>query len=312
MKATKLKIILLLIMSLTFVGCESKYLADDEGKTITTEASGRTLRTDILCLPKEEEVINIYNEVDAKLYSGLPACKDLKITTGGYEGLWMSFLVKPLAFLIILIGTYVGNYGLALIITSIIIRLCLYPLTKKTAEQSEKMSKAKPDLEKLEKKYKDKKSKEEAVNKNQEMMTIYKKHHINPVGGCLFSMIQLPLFIAFLSSINRVPAIFEETFLGFNLGVTPKMAIFTNGDWYYIIIVILIVVTSFFSFKFTSQDNGSDQAKQMKSMMKFMIIFIGFASFTLSTAIGVYWITSSLFTIGQNLIVKRRSANENI
>jgi len=311
MKYNRIKILLLLLISLTFVGCESKYLVDTEGKTIAVESSGRTLRNDILCLPTDEEVINIYNEIAAEKYSTLPACEDLEINTGGYEGLWMSLLVKPLAFAIITIGNYVGNYGLALIIVSILIRLAIFPLTKKTAEQSEKMKKAKPDLDRLEKKYKDKKEQQDMVNKNQEMMEIYKKHNINPVGGCIFSMIQLPLLIAFLSSINRVPAIFEERFLGLDLGVTPKIAIFTNGDWYYIVIIILILITSYFSFKFTNQDNGIEQSNQMKGMMKFMIVFIGFASFTLSTAIGIYWISSSLFTIGQNLLVQRRSKNGN-
>jgi len=81
-----------------------------------------------------------------------------------------------------------------------------------SAMQSELLKKAQPELEKLEKKYKDKTDQASLMKKSQEMTMIYKKYNINPVSGCLYGFIQLPLFIAFLEAINRVPALFEETF----------------------------------------------------------------------------------------------------
>jgi YidC/Oxa1 family membrane protein insertase len=170
--------------------------------------------------------------------------------------------------------------------------------------QSEKMKKAQPEITQLEKKYKDKKDQASLMQKNQELLAIYKKYNLNPLSGCLFALIQLPLFLAFLEAINRVPAIFEERFLGLKMGITPWNAI-KDGQILYVIIIILIIGSTYLSFKINGTNGGDEQQKQMQGMMKFMLIFISFISFSLPTAIAIYWITSSLFTIGQNLIIKR-------
>ena len=84
---------------------------------------------------------------------------------------------------------------------------------------------------------------------------------------------------------NRLPAIFESSFIGFQLGTTPVTGL-SHGHYLYLIIVVLVIATSFFSFKLNSGASMSeDQAKQMKMMTNFMTIFIGIASLTLSTGI---------------------------
>ena len=184
------------------------------------------------------------------------------------------------------------------------------PLSLKTAKQSENMKKAQPELEKLEKKYKDKTDSDSMMQKSQETMLIYKKYDINPVGGCLVSFIQLPLFFAFLEAINRVPAIFEENLWSLQLGTTPLVGI-KSGNYLYLVLIGLIILTTFLSFKFSMASTGSsEQQKQMQFMTTFMLIFISIASFSLPVALGLYWIASSLFTVAQNLIVERKKAKK--
>jgi YidC/Oxa1 family membrane protein insertase len=146
------------------------------------------------------------------------------------------------------------------------------------------------------------------MKKSNEMMALYKKEGINPVGGCVMALIQLPLFIAFFEAINRIPAIFEGKLLGFQLGTVPWTAI-QNGQYHYIILTLLIVAASYFSFNFTKQDTPqAGGLGNQKFMTIFFVGFIGFASlFTFPVAIGFYWITSTSFTIVQNLLVKRGS-----
>ena len=74
-------------------------------------------------------------------------------------------------------------------------------------------------------------------------MMVYKKYEINPVSGCLLAFLQLPLFFAFLEAINRVPAIFEGSFLTMNLGMTPATGI-AQHKYIYIILIILIIATT--------------------------------------------------------------------
>ena len=180
------------------------------------------------------------------------------------------------------------------------------PVTKKTAMQSELLKQASPELEKLEKKYKGKESQEDQTRKAQEMMMIYQKYKINPMSGCLLAFIQLPLLFAFLEAINRTPALFENNFLVFQMGTTPWVGIFTNHNYWYILLLALIILTSFLSFRKTLKDQSGPQANQMKYTVYFMMAMIAVASLSLPASLGLYWITSSLFTIFQNLYVERK------
>ena len=239
-------------------------------------------------------------------------CEEFKVTSGKYEGLWTSIFVKPLAWVILFFGKYTGSFGLGLIITSIIIRLVVYPLTKKSTMQTENMKKIQPELDRLEKKYasKDQNDREVMMMKSQEMMAIYKKNNVNPVSGCLPALLQLPLFIAFLDAINRVPAIFEEKFLLFHLGTTPMVGI-KGGVWWYLILTVLVAITTYYSMNKASQNttstsaNGIDMAKQTKTMMNGFTIMIIVMSVFMSSALNIYWIVSNVCTLVQNYLVKR-------
>ena len=284
-------------------GC-TQVLKDSDNKTVTNDKTGQSITENIICRPTDEDVIKIYEENDVDL-DKLPECTKFNPNpTQNYEGIWTSVFVKPLAWVIIQIGSLVNNYGLAIILTCLIIRLILMPITKKTAMQSELMKKAQPELQKLEMKYRGKESQEDQTRKAQEMLAIYQKYKINPISGCLLSFIQLPLLFAFLEAINRTPSIFENNFLVFQMGTTPIIGI-SQGNYWYILLLALILLTSYFSFRKTLQDQ-STQAKQMKFTIYFMLGIIFIASFTLPTALGLYWITSSLFTIAQNIWVERR------
>lgn len=302
----KKKILLIFMCVLLLTGC-TKSMQDDDGKIVRNEKTGQTITENIICKPTDKDIVNIYKE-NGKKIDNLPKCENFS-PIGNYEGLWTSLFVKPLAWVIIQIGTLLGNYGLALIVACLIIRLLLYPVTKKTAMQSELLKQANPELEKLEKKYRGKTSQEDQTKKAQEMMLIYQKYKINPIGGCLLAFIQLPLLFAFYEAILRTPVIFEEKFLGLELGRTPLNAI-TGGQYIYIILIILILLTTYISFRKTMQDQ-SQMAQQMKFTLYFMLVFILIASFTLTTALGIYWITSSVFTILQNYLVERKKDVKN-
>ena len=303
MKNKKIIMIILCIFMLT--GC-TKILKDSEKKVVKNPETGQAITENIICKPTDKDAIKIYEDNNVDI-SKLPECE--KFTPlKNYEGLWTSLFVKPLAWLIIKIESLVKNSGLAIIISCLLIRLVLYPLTRKTAMQSELIKKASPELEKLEKKYKDKTSTEDQQRKAQKMMLIYQKYQINPISGCLLSFLQIPLVMAYYEAINRTPIIFEGNFLSLNLGTTPWTAI-THGKYIYIILIVLIFLTTLVSFKKTLKDQSA-QAQNMKFSLYFMLAIITYASFTMSSALGIYWVTSSLFTIIQNLLVERKKVEK--
>ena len=298
------KIFVLFLCLFLLTGC-TKVLKDSDKKIVKNEETGATITENIICKPTNENTISIYKEYNVDIES-LPTCSKFN-PLSNYEGLWTSLFVKPLAWLIIKIGLLLKNYGLALITTCLLIRLVLFPFTKKTAMQSELIKQAQPEMAKIEKKYENKTSVEDQNKKAQEMMLVYQKYKINPVSGCLLAFIQLPLLLAFYEAIQRTPAIFEDKFLFFELGKTPWIAI-KGGEYAYIILVILIFVATLFSFKKTLKDQSAaaTQGMNMKYTLYFMLAIITYSSFTIASGVGIYWVTSNIFTILQNLLVERK------
>lgn len=303
----KKKIALALMCVFLLTGCQKNF-------TVVNEETGaqKNYVSNILCKPETKEMQQIYINNPEELkkvnvnYEKLPQCKNLKINSGEYEGLWTSLFVKPLAWVLVKVSNLVKSEGLGIMLVAFIMRALMLPLSLKSAKMSKNMSKAQMDLNRLEVKYRGREDKDSMMAKSQEMMMIYKKYDINPMSSCLFSFIQLPIFFAFLEALYRVPAFFETSFLRvFHLGTTPLEGI-KSGNYWYIILIVLILGATYFSFKNTNSSNGNaQQEQQMKMMSSFMVVFIGIASFSLQTSIALYWIVSNGFTIVQNMIMKK-------
>ena len=312
-----IKVLVVCICLFSMTGC-TKYIKTNKVQ-VKNEETGQLLVKNIICKTKENEKMYQTTLANKKLklsdkkqkellksvnFDKLQNCEEMKIV-GHYEGIWTTVFVRPLAWIIIKTGILVKNYGLALIIVTILIRLIVWPFTKKTAMQSENLQKAQPELNKLEKKYRNKTDQQSRMMMSQEMMMIYKKNDISPLSGCLFSFFQIPLFFAFYEAISRIPAIFEQNFLSFQLGTSPITAL-ASGHMQYLILIILLPLSTYFSFKLNSGASmGEEQQKQMNMMRNMMVIFITIAALSISSGIAIYWITSQVLTIIQNLMVKR-------
>ncbi|MBQ9318275.1 MAG: YidC/Oxa1 family membrane protein insertase [Bacilli bacterium] len=326
----KRKILFLIVVLFLITGC-TKQLKDVDGKIVKNEETGQVLPSNIMCQPTDKDIIKLYEDtknaqeeklardlkngkITKKEYNkkmdnlldinDLPKCSKFTVASGGYEGLWMTIFIKPLTWFLIKLGQLLNNYGLAIIFATLLIRIILYPITRKTLKQSEMMKQVQPEIQKIEKKYKDKNDQQSMAMKSQELMAIYKKYNINPMSGCLFSFLQIPLFFAFYEALYRLPVLFEDNFLIYNMATTP-MAALTKGQYLYLILPAFVALVTYFSFKANKNSGAGGQEKQMKTMMNVMLVIIVFTSFQMSTAIILYWIANSGFTILQNQIVKR-------
>ena len=301
--------IIVAIVLVTLTGCNKTLVAGDK-KRVIDEKTGQSLSANILCLPEDEEILANYQKyekyMDVKL-SDLPKCSAMKVyDKKSYNGLWVQLFVRPLAWVIINLGKLLGNYGVSVMVIGIIIRLIMMPFSAKTIKQQESLKKAQPELERIEKKYKDRTDQEAMMQKSQDTLAVYKKYNINPMSSCLISFIQLPLFFAFLEAINRVPAIFENNFWKFQLGTTPLVGI-KEGNYYYIILIVLIVLFTALSFKMTMSQTSvtTESGIQSKYMMIFMTVFIGIASIQLPSAIALYWVVTNAFNVFQTILFKK-------
>lgn len=329
MSKNKKLLIVGILSVLLLTGC-TKQLKDVDGKVVKDETTKQTIVENILCQPNElrktyEDAIQKKHEDLKKKYeegdlskkdyekktknilniNKLPVCTEISVVEGGYETFWTSVFVKPLAWVIVNIGKLLGSsYGLAIIVVTLLIKLVLFPFTMKSMKQSESIKEAQPKLQRIEKKYANKTDQQSMMMKSNEMMAVYKEYKINPVSGCLMGFIQIPLFFAFYEALYRLPILFESKFLGFHMGMTP-LAGAEAGSWYYLILPIIVGLVTYFSFKMNKNSMTGDQAKQMNMMFNIMIVMIFITSFSMSTAIILYWVTNSLFTIIQGLLIKR-------
>lgn len=302
----KLRTLLVILVILLTTGCGST-IQDKNKKPVVYKETGQTIQNNILCKPTDKELLKLYTKYDKKLkisIKKLPECKNFKVTSNKSSGIWEFLFVKPLAYLILKLGYAIKNFGLSVMIIGILIRVILLPFSKKSQMQSENMKKATPEIQRLEIKYKDKTDRESLMQKSQETMMIYKKYNINPISGCLLAFIQLPLFFGFLQAINRVPAIFEGKFLNLALGMTPSTGI-AKGNYTYIILIVLVILTTYYSFKQSLAQTSSAQPGQGKSLLIMMLVMIFIASFSLPTAIALYWISTNAFIVIQNYIISK-------
>lgn len=201
---------------------------------------------------------------------------------------WDKYFVFPLSWLLDQSAIYLfGEYGLAILVVTIILRLLTLPLMMKQIKSSRQMQMIQPEMQKIREKYKDNQQKLQ-----EETMKLFQKHGINPLAGCLPLLVQMPILIAFYHAIMRNSEVREHTFLWMDLGFP---------DPFYII-PILAAVTTYFQQKVMGTMNDNPQMKMMMVLMPIMI-FAFAVSFP--SALSLYWVYGNLFTIVQTYFMKR-------
>lgn len=231
--------------------------------------------------------------------------------------IWDTLLYEPfvnlLAFFINIMPG--GDVGLAVILLTILVKIALYPLSKKSIESQAKMNLLTPELNKIKASGA---SKEEQAKQTFEL---YKKYNTNPFSGCLLVLIQIPiifaLYYAFAKGIDfsggnvlysfvKVPEQMNMVFLGV-LDLTKKS----------IVLAVLAGISQYFQATLmpkpvsTGAETGSFQesfAKSMQVQMKYVFPFlIAFIAYSVSGAIALYWVTSNMFAIGQQMYLNKKN-----
>ncbi|WP_278539868.1 YidC/Oxa1 family membrane protein insertase [Fusobacterium varium] len=180
-----------------------------------------------------------------------------------------------------------GNFGLAIIGVTILMKIILLPLTLKQDKSMKSMKKLQPELDKIKEQYKG-----DSKMLNQKTMELYQKHKVNPAGGCLPLLVQLPILWALFRVLRGGIVPQDSTFLWMQL-VQP--------DPYYILPVLNGVV-SFVQQKVM----GSSDNPQMKNMMYMFPIMMVFISYKMPAGLQIYWLTSSLAGVIQQYLIMKK------
>jgi YidC/Oxa1 family membrane protein insertase len=230
--------------------------------------------------------------------------------------LW-SFLGDTFADIIVFFYSFTHNYGIAIILMTVLIRVILYPLMQKQMVSMREMQKIQPLMKAVQDKYKNDK---ERLNK--ELMALYKEHKVNPMSGCLPLIIQMPILILLFQVLRefntKIYAVYngnpgflwlKDLSLPDQLIQLPGSGIF--GIQYIGIMPFLIGGSMYLQQKMTSSGGaagkGGGSSEQTQKMMIIMMpLMIGFMSFTLPSGLTLYWLTSTVLGIGQQYLINKK------
>ena len=221
-----------------------------------------------------------------------------------------------IAFVLSYIFEYIYSYGFSIVLLTILINIVIFPLTLRQTRSTKRMQDAQPELQKLQKQYRD--NKEEL---NKAVAELYKEKGINPLG-CIFPLIvQMPVWFA-LFRVLREPLVFlpnqsslasylsapkPPSFYMMDLQTPPSLVAGGLVDKApYLFLILLVVLSALYQqTQITKKNNKPDsaQAKQMQTIGKVMPLFFGFISWSLPTGLVIYFLTGNIFRIGQQALI---------
>ena len=233
--------------------------------------------------------------------------------------MWNTLIIEPMVNALLWIYSLVGNFGVAIILFTILIRLITHPLTASQVKSTAKMTELQKSKQwqEMQKKYKDDKNKLAA-----EQMAMYKELGINPMGSCLPMLIQFPIIIGLYQAVTRAMAAspfqlldlskliypfinasdlipLKSQFLWMNMGQPERLYIFGVGIP---VLTILVVITTYLQSKLMTPPpaNPGDQAAQMGKMMNlYMPLLMGYFAYTLNAGLALYFVVGNLVGIAQ-------------
>ena len=248
-------------------------------------------------------------------------------------------LAPPLGQLLTWLYDFIPNYGVAIIILTLMVSLLLFPLTLKQTRSMKAMQEIQPEVKKLQKEYKD-----DREEMNKQMMALYQERGVNPAAGCLPLILQMPIWFALYRVFRTSPSADDPTvldpsdivpagsdlaeallagdsstsFLGLDMLQSPQQVVSDSliGGIPAIILVLVIVATSYYQVYQTTRRNKNNgqtenrQAQQMQMISRIMPLFMGFISWGFPMGLGLYFAVSNMFRVGQQAVIFRLDGDD--
>jgi len=258
--------------------------------------------------PKRPELLADYKFANLPTYS---------LTDFVYYG-WFGAVAKAMVGLLHIFYGWVGNYGIAIIMLTVLVRGCMFPISRNQAKSMAKMQVLKPEMDRIKDRYKGDQQKQAAA-----MQDLYRKHGVNPLAGCLPALIQLPIFIGLYRGLavdvelRQAPLFGEGIRWCSNLAAPdmlydwssfmPRMV--TSGDGMFVLgpylnVLPLITVGLFLlQQKMFMPEPANEQAALQQKIMKYMMVFMGLMFYKVPSGLCLYFIASSLWGIAEKKMI---------
>ncbi len=254
----------------------------------------------------ELRTLNYELYLGPKEYQRLKALGDHRTLVMKYDDTpifgWMfGWAIRPLASgliqVLVKLKEWVGLYGVAIILVTILIRLLIWPVYAKSTRTMKRMSKLTPMMTEIKEKYKD-----DQERQSRELMKLYGEYGVNPLGGCLPMFIQMPVFLAFYGMLWRAVELRHESFLWVpDLSMPDTLFIIPGLNLPFNLLPLLMAGTTFVQMSMTPK--SGDKTQQM--VFRFMPLFFLVICYNFAAALALYWTTQNLFSIFQTWLMNR-------
>jgi len=216
---------------------------------------------------------------------------------------WFDKIARPALYLLNFFYSYVGNYGIAIILVTVLIKILFWPIAQKGLKSMKNMQKIQPKMAKLKEKYKN-----DSARLNQEMMGLYKTYKVNPLGGCLPMVLQIPVFFALYKVLLQAIELRHAPFMLWVSDLSAPDRLMIGVDIPYLggipVLTLLMGGSMFLQQKMTPSPADATQAKIMMFLpVIFTFMFLNFAS-----GLVLYWLVNNLLSIGQQYIINKQAS----
>ncbi len=270
------------------------FIVELETKRVTIPSHGEKRHEYIFYIgPKEQEALNQCDGLLAILE------KDYGV---------MKPICKVLVAILNATYKFIPNYGVSILLLTLLVKMVLFPLTRKSQMSMMRMQQLQPLIGQLKEKFKGDKSK-----MGQEQMRLFKQHGVNPMSGCLPMVLQMPVFFALFRTLQSSFEMRQAPFVSWISDLSEPDRLFhltftipVLGDWLNVL-PILMGIASFAQMKLTPKTTTSDdpQAKMQQKMMQIFPLVFPVILYSFPSGLVLYWTTSTMIGIGEQMLIRR-------
>jgi len=237
--------------------------------------------------------------ISLTLYVGPKKLDDLRVLSDEWSQAvdfgFFGFFSRVLLFILTIIYSGVQNWGIAIILLTVVVKVIFFPMTQKAFESGRKMQMIQPELAAVKEKFKD-----DQMLQSQETMKLFKKHGVSPLGGCLPTLIQMPVWFALYNSLLYSVELYDSSFL--------YLQDLTSPDPYGVLPVMygILMFASQTLMKPATQGPVNEQQAMMMKMMKAMTVVFTFFMFTFPSGLVIYFCCNMFLSTVQQVLIKKR------
>lgn len=214
---------------------------------------------------------------------------------------WFDVIAKPMLYLLNWLYNIVGNYGIAIILVTVILKALFWPITQKGLKSMKNMQKLQPKMVKIKEKYKD-----DSARMNKEVMNLYKTYKVNPLGGCLPMVLQIPVFFSLYKVLLQSIELRHAPFMLWITDLSAPDRLYIGFDVPYLgglpVLTLLMGASMFLQQKMTPTTADPTQAK----IMMFLPIIFTFMFLNFASGLVLYWFVNNLLSIFQQYMINRQ------